>query len=94
MSQLNQEREVYPLIAMPMNYTKLNQLLVSRGLKLKDLKDVVSEITLAKLGKGLPVNTTTLCAICAKLHCDVEDIMHYEYDESECTKKNMNNRYK
>lgn len=79
---------------MPMNYTKLNQLLVSRGLKLKDLKDVVSEVTIAKFAKGKPVNTTVLCAICAKLHCDVSDIMRYEYDESECTKKNMNNRYK
>ena len=76
---------------MPMNYTKLFTLLKERNLMQKDLKDVVSDPTLAKLKKNESVNTKVLSAICAKLQCGVPDIMEYIYDESDCQmQKNMN----
>lgn len=79
---------------MPIVYDKLFELLERKGLKRKDLKDITSDVTIAKLGKGEVVNTKVLCAICAKLHCDISDIAEYIYDESECVKQDMNNRKK
>lgn len=76
---------------MPMNYTRLFSLLKEKNLMQKDLKDVVSDPTLAKLKKNESVNTKVLSAICAKLNCSVSDIMEYIYDESDCQmQKNMN----
>lgn len=77
------------VITVPMKYDKLNTLLKQQGLKRKDLIDVASHGVMAKLSKGEPVNTKILCAICAKLHCDISDIMEYEYDEADCTKQNI-----
>ena len=79
---------------MPISYDKLFLLLEHRGLRRANLKDILSDPTIAKLGKREPVNTKILCAICAKLHCDISDIAEYIYDESECVKQDMNNRRK
>lgn len=38
---------------------------------------VVSSVTLAKLGKGESVTTDILCKICAFLDCQPGDIMEY-----------------
>lgn len=72
---------------MPMKYYKLFDLLQRRGLKKKDLLDVISEPTLAKLSKGESVSTSILSAICHKLNCDVGDIMEYEHDDNDGKKQ-------
>lgn len=79
---------------VPMRYNKLFDLLESRGMKRKDLKDIMSEVTIAKLGKGEVVNTKVLCAICSKLHCDISDIAEYDYSKDDCIKQDMKNRRK
>lgn len=63
---------------MPMKYYKLFDMLNRREMKKKDLLDVISEPTLAKLSKGEPVSTSVLSAICHKMKCDVSDIMEYQ----------------
>lgn len=79
---------------MPMKYYKLADLLNRRGLKRKDLLDVVSEPTLTKLSKGESVSTSVLSAICCKLNCDISDIAEYEYDEADKCKQNTKIRNK
>ena len=79
---------------MPMKYYKLADLLNRRGLKRKDLLDVVSEPTLVKLLKGGSVSTSILAAICCKLDCDISDIAEYEFDEADKCKQNAKIRNK
>lgn len=72
---------------MPMKYYKLADLLNRRGMKRKDLLDVVSDPTLTKIAKGENINTAVLAAICCKLNCDISDIAEYEYDENDRKKQ-------
>ena len=72
---------------MPMRYYRLFDLLNRRGMKKGALLEVVAESTLAKLSKGVPMSTSVLCSICSFLKCQPEDIMEYEYDESESRKQ-------
>lgn len=79
---------------MPIKYYKLADYLNRHDMKKKDLLDVTSEPTLAKLFKGEAVNTNVISAICCKLNCDISDIAEYEYDESDRCKQNAKVRNK
>ena len=67
------------------SYNKLWKLLIDRGLKRTDLKDMcgISSASIAKLGKNENLTTTVLTKICTGLQCDVSDIMEIVDDEKE-----------
>lgn len=64
---------------MNISYNKLWKKLIDRGWKKKDLvgKAQISSVTIAKLGKNLPVNMDVLIRICDVLDCDVGDIVEF-----------------
>lgn len=62
-------------------YYKLFDLLNRRGMKLTDLRAVLSTGTIAKLKKGAPLETSSIEKICLFLHCNVGDIMEYVPEE-------------
>lgn len=59
------------------SYNKLWKLLVDKGMKKKDLKEVtgISATIIAKLGRNENVTTDTLLKICTALDCNISDIM-------------------
>ena len=69
---------------MKISYNKLFKLLIDKNLKRKDLCKLaqISDVTMAKLGKGANVNTEILVRICEALNCDICDIMEIEKDEN------------
>ena len=72
-------------MAKVISYNKLWKLLIDRGLKRTDLKDIcgISSASIAKLGKNENLTTTVLTKICTGLQCDVSDIMEMVDDEKE-----------
>ena len=62
---------------MKISYNKLWKLLVDKGMKKKDLKEVtgISATNIAKLGRNENVTTDTLLKICTALDCNISDIM-------------------
>ncbi|MDP4117616.1 MAG: helix-turn-helix transcriptional regulator [Bacillota bacterium] len=62
---------------MKMSYNRLWKLLIDKGMKKSDLRQVagVSASSLAKLSKGDNVTTEVILRICGALDCRVEDIM-------------------
>ena len=64
-------------MAKVISYNKLWKLLIDRGLKRTDLKDMckISSASIAKLGKNENLTTGVLQTICTGLECDVSDIM-------------------
>ena len=72
-------------MAKVISYNKLWKLLIDRGLKRTDLKDMcgISSASIAKLGKNENLTTTVLIKICTGLQCDVSDIMEMVDDEKE-----------
>ena len=67
-----------------LRYYKLFDLLMRRNLKKTDLIDIagITAPTLAKLGKGAPVNTDTIDRVCKGLDCQPGDIMEYIPDDT------------
>lgn len=63
--------------SMAISYNKLWKLLVDKGMKKKDLKEVtgISATIIAKLGRNENVTTDTLLKICTALNCNISDIM-------------------
>jgi len=59
------------------SYNKLWKLLIDKGIKKTELKELarVSTNVIAKLGKNDPVSMETLAKICAALQCDIADIV-------------------
>ena len=72
-------------MAKVISYNKLWKLLIDRGLKRTDLKDMcgISSASIEKLGKNENLTTTVLTKICTGLQCDVSDIMEIVDDEKE-----------
>ena len=72
-------------MAKVISYNKLWKLLIDRGLKRTDLKDMcgISSASIAKIGKNENLTTTVLTKICTGLQCDVSDIMEIVDDEKE-----------
>ena len=70
---------------MGISYKPLFKLLIDKGLKKSDLKDLIgiSLPTLAKLTKGEPISGTTIEKLCAYFNCQPGDIMEYVSDTGE-----------
>lgn len=68
---------------MAVSYNRLWKLLIDKNLKRTQLKQLagISSNVLAKLGKNLPVAVDSLEKICISLHCNIEDIMEFIYEE-------------
>ncbi|GHU73382.1 hypothetical protein FACS189450_13060 [Spirochaetia bacterium] len=64
---------------MGISYKPLFKLLIDKGLKKSDLKDLIgiSLPTLAKLSKGQPISGTTIERLCTYFNCQPGDIMEY-----------------
>ena len=64
---------------MAVNYNPLWHLLIEKGMKKKDLRELtgISTNTLAKLGKNQDVSTSIIAKICTALECNVEDVMEF-----------------
>lgn len=64
---------------MAVNYNPLWHLLIEKGMKKKDLRELtgISTNTLAKLSKNQDVSTSIIAKICATLECNVEDVMEF-----------------
>lgn len=60
-----------------MKYHKLYDLMRSRGMKVSDLRGILSPPTLARIRKGENITTDTLSRICNYLDCQPGDIMEY-----------------
>lgn len=73
---------------MRFSYNKLFKLLIDRNIKKKELREMsgVSVTSIAKLGKGVNVNTDVLLKICGALNCDIEDIMEFVPDNEHSEK--------
>lgn len=56
-------------------YDKLYRLLIKKGMRFVDLREVVSPPTLAKMRKGESMSTRTIARICTYLDCQPGDIM-------------------
>lgn len=67
---------------MDICYNKLWKLLIDKGIKKTDLKDLagVSTNVVAKLGKNAPVSMETLAKICSALNCNIADILDITYE--------------
>jgi DNA-binding Xre family transcriptional regulator len=74
---------------MGISYNPLFKLLIDRGLKKSDLKELVgiSLPTLAKLTKGEPISGTTIEKLCRYFDCQPGDIMEYVKDTPKKGKK-------
>ncbi len=64
---------------MAISYKKLWILLIEKGLKKTDLKDLckIGPATLAKLSKNESVSMDVLQRICRALNCNIGDIIDY-----------------
>lgn len=71
---------------MALSYKKLWKLLIDKGIKKMELREMIqiSNNTLSKLSKNEPVALTVLEKICKALNCDIGDIVEYVPDEEEC----------
>ena len=62
---------------MDVSYKKLWKLLIDRDMKKRELQESanLSSSTMAKLNKGLNIQTDVLVRVCRVLDCDIADIM-------------------
>ena len=67
---------------MGFRYYKLFDLLNCRGMKISDLRGLLSPSTVAKFSKGECIGTATIEKICLFLHCQPGDIMEYIPDSN------------
>ena len=67
---------------MGISYKKLWKLLIDKDMSKRDLREAagISTASIAKLSKGLNVNTDILVKVCKALECDTSDIMEIEPD--------------
>lgn len=68
---------------MKISYKKLWKLLIDKNMNKRDLCEAAdtSTASVAKLSKGLNVNTNILVKICGALKCDTCDIMEIDHEE-------------
>ncbi len=73
---------------MEVSYKKLWKILIDKGMKKKDLREVagISWASVTKLSKGEPVSMEVLMKICKALGCDIGDIMELIPEANETTK--------
>ena len=61
-------------------YNKLFSLMVLKGMKKKDLYEIMTSTTVSKLAKNENVTTDTINRICEFLECQPGDILEYRAD--------------
>ena len=73
---------------MEVSYKKLWKILIDKGMKKKDLREMagISWASVTKLSKGEMVSTEVLMKICIALGCDIGDIMELIPEANETTK--------
>lgn len=64
-------------------YYKLFSLLHQKGLKISDLRKILSSGTVAKLSKNEPINGESINKICLFLNCQPSEIMEVVEDQLE-----------
>ena len=69
---------------MAANYNKLWKMLIDKGLKRTDLRELagISTTTVAKLGKNEYVSMKCIEKICVALSCDIGEIMSFSSNAS------------
>lgn len=71
---------------MPIRVT-LDQLIVSKGLKARDLAQQVglseTQLSLFRSGKVKGIRFRTLAKLCAALECRPSDLLDYDFDASD-----------
>ena len=70
---------------MGLSFIKLWHLLLDKNMTRKDLRDAcgLSTTTMAKMSKGLNMNTDAIVKICKYLRVDISDICEVIQDEEE-----------
>lgn len=73
---------------MEVCYKKLWKILIDKGMKKKDLREMagISWASVIKLSKGEPVSMEVLMKICKVLGCDIGDIMELIPEMDKATK--------
>jgi len=73
---------------MEVSYKKLWKILIDKGMKKKDLREMagISWASVTKLSKGERVSMEVLMKICKALGCDIGDIMELIPEANETTK--------
>lgn len=73
---------------MEVSYKKLWKILIDKGMKKKDLREVagISWASVTKLSKGEMVSMEVLMKICKVLGCDIGDIMELIPETDKATK--------
>ena len=79
---------------MGMSYKKLWKLLIDKNMNKGDLQRLagVSTSSIAKLSKGVNVQTDVLSRICYFLDCDISDIAEYERDSTDLDRLRVRKR--
>lgn len=69
---------------MAANYNKLWKMLIDKGLKRTDLRELagISTTTVAKLGKNEYVSMECIEKVCIALGCDIGEIMSFSSNVS------------
>ena len=64
---------------MEISYRKLWKILIDKGLTKTQLRKMsgISTVSLAKLGKNMPVSLDVLFRICDVLKCDIGDVVEF-----------------
>lgn len=70
---------------MSFSYNKLWILLIEKKMKKMDLAKIanITGTTIAKMGRGEPVNLSVIAKICRALNVNVGDLVDYRRDELE-----------
>ena len=73
---------------MEVSYKKLWKILIDKGMKKKDLREMtgISWASVTKLSKGEPVSMEVLMKLCKVLGCDIGDIMELIPETDKATK--------
>lgn len=68
---------------MAINYYPLFDTLTRKGMKKKDLLEILSPATVSKLSKNKTVTTDTIDKLCSYLECKPENIIEFNPNEGE-----------
>ncbi|MDB0519943.1 hypothetical protein C4R87_19165 [Clostridioides difficile] len=65
------------------SYKPLWKLLIDKDIKKLELRDMIgiSNTTLARLGKDVPVSLSVIEKICLTLNCNIEDVVEIKKEE-------------
>lgn len=68
---------------MRISYNPLWKLMIDKGMKKKQLREMsgISTASIAKLGRGDNITTDVLLRICNALNCNISDIMETVPDD-------------